>query len=54
MEKTLEMHIKELREQIAQEIESCIDVDSAADDAARHKARAFAIAADIARGQNGD
>jgi hypothetical protein len=44
MEKTLKVFEQELREQIAQEIESHIDSDS--------EARAFTLAADIARGKN--
>lgn len=43
MEKTLKIELQELREQIAQEIESYIDSDS--------EARAFTLAADIARGK---
>jgi hypothetical protein len=43
MEKTLKIELEELREQIAQEIESYIDSDS--------EARAFTLAADIARGK---
>ena len=42
MEKTIAIQMKELREQIAQEIETHIDSDS--------EARAFTLAADIARG----
>jgi hypothetical protein len=44
MEKTLEIHLKELRVQIAEEIEQYIDAD--------HEARAFTLAADIARGRH--
>ena len=43
MEKNLEIFEKDLREQIAQEIESYIDSDS--------EARAFTLSADIARGK---
>ena len=42
MEKTIAIQMKELREQIAQEIETHIDSDS--------EARAFTLAAEIARG----
>jgi len=43
MEKTLEMHLKELRIKIAEDIEQYIDDD--------HEARAFTLAAEIARGK---
>jgi Fe-S cluster biosynthesis and repair protein YggX len=43
MEKTLKVFEQDLREQIAQEIETYIDSDS--------EARAFTLAADIARGK---
>ena len=43
MEKTLKVFEQDLREQIAREIETHIDSDS--------EARAFTLAADIARGK---
>ena len=43
MEKTLKVFEEDLREQIAQEIETYVDSDS--------EARAFTFAADIARGK---
>jgi hypothetical protein len=43
MNKTLAVELQDLREEIAQEIESYIDSDS--------EARAFTLAADIARGK---
>lgn len=42
MNKTLAVELQDLREEIAREIESYIDADS--------EARAFTLAADIARG----